>query len=70
MINGKRDSLVTSGNYGYIGAPTAGGHTIEQAFAKVQDRLDRVQVPNMQYRTDIEESTRKRYEILERGSWL
>jgi phosphoribosylamine--glycine ligase len=68
QLNGK--GLQTSGNYGYIGAAIAGGHTIEQAFEKVQQRIDRVQIPNMQYRTDARKSLGERYEKLSRNSWL
>jgi len=67
-LNGK--GLVTSGNYGYIGAAVAGGNSIGQAFAKVKQRLDRIQVPNMQYRTDTEKTCAERYELLERESWI
>lgn len=63
-------SLVTSGNYGYIGAPIGVGDSIEEAAAKCESRLKRIHIPNMQYRTDIEKSTRKRYDFLELNSWL
>ena len=65
-----RKSLETSGNYGYVGAAIAGGNTIDQAFDKVDERIDRVQVPNMQYRTDIRKCVKERYEQLLRDSWL
>lgn len=67
-LNGK--GLCTSGNCGYIGAAIAGGDTISQAFEKVKHRVDRLQIPNMQYRTDIEKSTFERYSKLERDSWI
>jgi phosphoribosylamine--glycine ligase len=70
MLNSSRSGLETSGNYGYICAPTAGGNTIDQAFAKVQQRIDQVQIPNMQYRTDIQRSCTERYTKLEHASWL
>lgn len=67
-MNGK--GLVTSGNYGYIGAPTAGGQTPAQAFEKVKHRIEKLQIPNLQYRTDIEKKSTEKYAYLERNSWL
>lgn len=66
----EKRKLVTSGNYGYIGAVLAGGDTIEGAFGKCNSRLEKIQIPNCQYRTDCEESTRKRYATLEKWGWL
>jgi len=63
-------SLVTSGNYGYVGAPMGTGDSIEGAYAACEARLKRLQIPNCQYRTDILHSTRKRYNMLELNSWL
>lgn len=63
-------TLVTSGNYGYIGAPIGCSDTIEGAAAAMQARLDRIQIPNMQYRTDIKKSTMERYYTLQHDSWL
>jgi phosphoribosylamine-glycine ligase len=65
-----KKSLETSGNYGYVGAAIAGGDTIEQAFSKCYHRVDDVQIPNMQYRTDLEKTGRKRYDYLLNNSWL
>lgn len=66
----KKGKLVTSGNYGYIGGVLAGGDTIEGAFGKCERRLEKIQIPNCQYRTDLEKSTRERYRTLERQGWL
>lgn len=62
--------LETSGNYGYVGAAIAGGSTIQEAFDKCYKRVERVQIPNMQYRTDVEKASRKRYDFLDLNSWL
>lgn len=63
-------TLETSGNYGYIGAPIGVGSTIAEASAEVQRRLKKIQIPNMQYRTDVEKSTRERFDFLYINSWL
>jgi phosphoribosylamine-glycine ligase len=65
-----KQGLVTSGNYGYIGAPIGVGDSISGAAQEMNGRLGKIQIPNMQYRTDIEKSTRERYDLLDRNSWL
>ena len=67
-LNGK--GLVTSGNYGYVGAAIAGGKTIPQAFQKVKTRIEKLEVPNLQYRTDVEKCSTEKYKYLELNSWL
>jgi phosphoribosylamine---glycine ligase len=70
MLTPNKKELVTSGNYGYIGAPNGIGDSIEQAVARCNALIDRIHIPNMQYRTDIEKNTRKRYDFLEQNGWL
>jgi len=65
-----KQSLETSGNYGYIGAVMASGHSIDAAFAQVDARISGIQIPNCQYRTDVRESTTKRYNQLQEWGWL
>jgi phosphoribosylamine-glycine ligase len=62
--------LITSGNYGYICAPIGVGSSIEEASSSCDRRIGRINIPNMQYRTDITKSTLKRYQFLETNSWL
>lgn len=62
--------LITSGNYGYICAPIGVGSSIEEASNSCDRRIGRINIPNMQYRTDITKSTLKRYQFLETNSWL
>jgi phosphoribosylamine-glycine ligase len=66
----EKDKLITSGNYGYIGAVLAASNSIDGVFAQIEGRLSRVQIPNCQYRTDIHESTTKRYYQLQNWGWL
>ena len=68
MVEGKK--LVTSGNYGYIGAVLSAGQSIDATFAQLEGRLSRIHIPNCQYRTDIHESTTKRYYQLQTWGWL
>lgn len=68
MVENKK--LVTSGNYGYIGAILSGSNSIEGAFGTIEHRMEKIQIPNCQYRTDVEESTTKRYEKLREWGWI
>lgn len=65
-----KKSLITSGNYGYIGAPMGIGESIGEASAACIKLLEKIQVPNMQHRTDTEKSVSKRYNFLMDNSWL
>lgn len=64
------DQLITSGTYNAIGAPIEGGSSIAEAFAKVYGVIKTLQVPNLQYRNDIEACVTKRYDQIERWGWL
>lgn len=70
MLTKDKKGLQTSGNYGYIGAPIGVGDTLKAAFADSDALLEKIQVPNMQHRTDVEESAGKKYEFLNTNSWL
>lgn len=63
-------NLVTSGNYGYIGAPVAVGDSIMAACMACKAKVERIQIPNMQYRTDTDKSVNKRYNYLADNGWL
>jgi phosphoribosylamine--glycine ligase len=70
MLSKDKKHLVTSGNYGYICAPIGIGNSINEAAAKCEKLIDKIQIPNMQYRTDVQKSTTKRYQFLEENGWL
>jgi len=65
-----KGKLVTSGNYGYIGAVLSAAHSIDAVFAQLEGRLRRIQIPNCQYRTDIQKSTTSKYNQLQQWNWL
>lgn len=60
----EKRELITSGNGGYVGAVLSAAHSPEAAFAKLEGRLKQVQIPNCQYRTDLEKTTTQRYQQL------
>jgi phosphoribosylamine--glycine ligase len=68
-LDGKK-KLETSGNFGYIGAVLGASNSISNAFAITERKLKNIHVPNMQYRTDIQKSTTRRYEQIQDWGWL
>lgn len=65
-----KGNLVTAGVNGLIAVPMATGDTIEQVYARCYGKIDKISIPDMQYRTDVEKSTRSRYNILASQGWL
>jgi phosphoribosylamine---glycine ligase len=55
------DELETAGLCGWIGSPLSLGETPGAAFDGAYEMLDRLKVPQAQYRTDVCEATTKRY---------
>ena len=70
MLAKDKKSLITSGNYGFVCAPIGVGDSIEEAAGKCDKAIEKIQLPNMQLRTDITKSTLKRYQFLETNNWL
>ncbi len=66
----KKEDLVTAGVNGLIAVPIATGDTIDEAFGRTYSKVDKISIPNMQYRTDVRRTTKERYRILESQGWL
>lgn len=64
------EDLLTAGVNGMVAVPMAVGDTIADCFARVKAKIDKIHIPNMQYRGDIEECCIKRYRILSGQGWL
>jgi phosphoribosylamine-glycine ligase len=64
------DSLCTVGVNGFVCVPIANGNSISEVFNKVSEKIKRIHIPDMQYRTDIEKTTTERYRILDSQGWL
>jgi len=64
------DNLVTAGVNGFICVPMASGASIPECFDKVEGRIKRLQIPNMQYRGDILKCVYERYKTLSNQGWL
>ncbi len=70
MLAKDKKSLITSGNYGFVCAPIGVGSSIEEAAGRCDRAIEKIQLPNMQLRTDINKATLKRYQFLETNGWL
>ena len=65
-----RDELCTVGISGFIGCPIQAGGAIQEVWGKVREKVKKINIPNMQYRDDIDKTTTERYNILARQGWL
>lgn len=63
-------SFVTVGVNGLIGVPIQCGGRPDEAFSRVSEKIKKINVPDMQYRTDLEDRIMKRYITLQRQGWL
>jgi|ERR1700742_1141917 len=66
----RHDTLVTAGVNGYVCCPVAYGETIEQSWGRLKDKVKGIHIPDMQYRTDLQQTTIKRYRSAEVMGWL
>lgn len=64
------DALITGGTYNVIGSPIGCGETIEAAFGNVETAISRLDIPNLQYRSDACKALKARYATLLSGGWL
>jgi phosphoribosylamine-glycine ligase len=62
--------LCCAGLNGFLLAPVCVGSEPLEAFLKLEDRIKKFDIPDMQYRTDIKKSTMKRYAELVRMGWI
>lgn len=66
----RRDELCTAGVSGFIGVPISSGGSLQESWARVNAKVKKIHIPDMQYRTDLESKTKERYEIVSRMGWL
>ena len=66
--NGK--GLECAGVNGFMAVPIEIGTDITGAWAKLDSKIEQFQIPDMQYRTDLQKSTSERYYELRRMGWL
>jgi phosphoribosylamine--glycine ligase len=66
----EKNKLVTNGITGLICCPIEIASEPEDAYAQLKKSIERIHIPDAQYRTDIEKSTMKRYMEVKRMGWL
>lgn len=65
-----KGDLVTCGVNGLIAVPIARGGSPVDVWDKCYEIVKGIQIPDMMYRTDLKQTTLKRYEVLSRQGWL
>lgn len=66
----KSGELCTVGVNGLVAIPIQTGGSLQECWGKVNEKVKKIQIPDMQYRSDIEKTTTERYNILARQGWL
>ena len=61
--------LVTAGHSGFVCVPMGTG-TMGDAWKEVDAKIERLKIPNMQLRTDVQKTTTERYYELSRMGLL
>lgn len=64
------DQLMVAGTSGFIGAPLGCGDSVKQAFEECKTAIKRLEIPDLQWRSDAAESIEKRYNTLMQQGWL
>jgi phosphoribosylamine-glycine ligase len=67
---GTESELETIGTDGLIGAPICIGDTIKQTFSECEQAIDKLLIPDLQWRDHVAECCERRYETLSRQGWL
>lgn len=62
--------LVTSGTYNVVGSPIGIGETIQGALGECESAISRLDIPNLQYRTDALKIIGGRHSDLKLNGWL
>lgn len=62
--------LASAGICGFLLVPVEVATSLPEAFGKLKDSVKRLQIPDMQYRTDIEKRTAQRYYDLLEKNWI
>ena len=69
-VRQEQKNLICNGITGFICCPITVGSEPSESYAKLKQATEKIHIPDMQYRTDIEKSTMKRYHEVERMGWL
>lgn len=69
-VMAERDELVCAGTSGLICCPIEVSATPQGAFAQLDERVKKIQIPDMQHRTDLQSSIMKRFYKLKEMGWI
>ena len=64
------NDLVCAGTNGFIGVPIATANSAPMAFDRLEARMKKINIPDMQYRTDLKSTIQKRYYELQKMGWI
>lgn len=68
--NAKEPTLETMGLSGFIAAPIMVGNDPVRTFERLNDLVDGIKIPNLQYRTDVDKSALKKLAKLKTQGWV
>lgn len=66
----KDGELVCAGLTGFICCPIEVSATPQGAFSQLENRIEKIEIPDMQYRTDLQSSIMKRLVKLKQMGWV
>lgn len=69
-VMAENDDLVCAGINGFMCVPICTGNDPTIAFDRLEDKIKRIQIPDMQYRTDLKSSIQKRFYELRKMGWI
>jgi len=70
LVPGSENELEMISKDGLVGAPIGVGDSVEQAFKECQIAIDKLLIPDLQYRNDVARCCSNRYETLLSQGWL
>lgn len=70
VVMDEKGELSTEGNYNAIGTPIGCGETIVGALDEVKAAIKRLDIPDLQWRNDVDKCINERYGTLQTQGWL
>ena len=69
-VREEKKALICNGITGFVCCPITIGSEPSESYARLKKQTEKIHIPDMQYRTDIEKSTMKRYNEVKKRGWL
>jgi phosphoribosylamine-glycine ligase len=64
------DDLICAGTNGFLLVPVSTANSAPLAFDRLEARIKKIDIPDMQHRTDLKSSIQKRYYELQKMGWI